>query len=111
MTQNNMFAFGKNVVSEDISINNNDEIINHACPATKAGYDPDNDDIIQVVETYDYIVRHEYHGDLDGIIDESTAKEAWNKAIQEMVNREHYDHNQDQSVSQAKNVKETLGWD
>jgi len=103
-----MFAFGDNVVS---TTHNNQEVT-CPCPATKSGYNPDNDDIIHVAETYDDIIRDQYHGDFTGIIDEPTAKEAWNKAIQEVLNKEHYDHNvYDQSVSQAENVKEVLGWD
>jgi glucose-6-phosphate 1-dehydrogenase len=115
MKQNNMFAFGNNVVTEDDIMNNNGEIINCPCPATKAGYNPDNDDIIHVAEAYDDIIRDQYHGDFTGIINESTAKEAWNKAIQEVLNKEDYDHIEhsiyDQSVSQAENVKEVLDWD
>ncbi len=102
------FAFGENAVTVR---NEYESLITCACPATKAGFDPDSDAIIHVAEAYDDIIRDQYSENFSGIINESTAKEAWNKAIRELDHKEHYDHNQyETAVKQAENVKNRLGW-
>jgi len=102
MTKNRMFAFGSNVVNEC------------PCPATKAGFNPDNDSIYLVAEAYDDIVRSEYQCGHTGVVDESIAQEAWEKAIQRVKNdfkenSEYLMHHSRYCLTQAKGVQDELG--
>ena len=55
------------------------------CPATATGENPDNNDVIHVAELYDDYLSSE--DKQVGIVDESTAKDAWLGAIRELENR------------------------
>lgn len=85
------FAYGKNRVA------------GCGCPAVRAGYDGNLLDLPMgaVVEIYDQILV-EKQDDEEGIVDEDTAKEAWNEAIRRTARED--------ATRQARAVADELGW-
>ena len=93
MNEEKRFAYGDDTVDDC------------PCPAVAAGYSPNSADESTVsAEWYDEMVERLYPEEDEGIISEEKAKEAWNKAINEMEIRE------DPAVETAKEIKNKLNW-
>lgn len=104
MSTQSRFAYGRDIVDQD------DEI--RACPAVEAGYNPENGEATEPAEWYDGEVGT-ITGESVGIVDESMARDAWQKTIDHF--RQLIDNSDDPGYYQeqyelACTIASELGW-
>lgn len=78
------------------------------CPAMAAGFDPSTGDgSLEAAETYDRILWSDFVDNTMGTVDEETAKEAWERATEDMKNR----YGEDSEFTEvAREIADELGW-